>query len=727
MTTLFDEQVEFRTVPLARIQDDPATQPREALDDATVERYADAMAAGTQLPPVVLYHDGEWYWLADGWHRREAARLLQRASIDAEVHFGTKRDAMLYAAGANATHGLPRSNEDKRRAVIMLLTDDEWRQWSDHEIARRTLTSQPFVSKLRRELSDNGYQMPETRLFQRGGETYTQNVNTEARQEAARARVEAELNAKFDRDAIVILGRSDDGAEHRAVDVARKLVVAGVWNGTDPIEFDAYTLHDKLYGTEQADPLKLVEGRDFIRADIAKLQSRILALLKKPITAAQLREMLGIALDDKAGLADMRRALETLVSEQRVRRLRDLYLPPGPTKAKPVADEEAVNLLRRVVAQHQRDFPTLSSIKIAWLRSHTLMNEDVLNAAIDALCEAGELERDSLLPLDVRIKKPAGHEVPEGERLLDVLDPDEREEIPEGSEEWQQSMAEDDARRQQTEAEAEATPDDDLADDCTGDYEDEPDEHEADAEDWEKSLPPTQTALDADRLLDLLEDEATLLETLRQKSGLQNDRFHRALNLLIGAGKLARPQPGVVKRVAPPDPLAVIPADQHVPLLHLLHELRPNSESLLAAAWDGADYTDTSPAAKLAIREGWIAPVNKWSSGSQWCTGYVLTDAGRDVYAKLLAALPDEADNEPPAAVQRLYQRTVVELDRLINSASRATRVTQASMYLAGKLSDKDAEALALRIDKAQVCARGALNSLTGLLIVLQPDDPDEA
>jgi len=288
-------------------------------------------------------------------------------------------------------------------------------------------------------------------------------------------------------------------------------------------------------------------------------------------------------------------------------------------------------------------------------------------------------------------------------------------------------MAEDDARRQQTEAEAEATPDDELADDCTGDYEDEPDEHEADAEDWEKSLPPTQTALDADRLLDLLEDEATLLETLRQKSGLQNDRFHRALNLLSGAGKLARPQPGVVKRVAPPDPLAVIPADQHVPLLHLLHELRPNSESLLAAAWDGADYTDTSPAAKLAIREGWIAPVNKWSSGSQWCTGYVLTDAGRDVYAKLLAALPDEADNEPPAAVQRLYQRTVVELDRLINSASRATRVTQASMYLAGKLSDKDAEALALRIDKAQVCARGALNSLTGLLIVLQPDDPDEA
>lgn len=644
MPTLSDIRLDW-------IQDDPATQPRAGLDQATVDRYAEALERGERLPPVVVFHEDDKssaYWLADGWHRRAAALKLERKFLPAEVHLGTKRDAMLYAAGANATHGLPRSNEDKRRAVLMLLQDDEWCQWSDHEIARRCMVSQPLVSKIRRELSDNGYQMPETRLFQRGGETYTQNVNTEARVEAARARVEAEL------------------------------------------------------------------------------QARILDLLQKPLTTAQIRELLDIGLDDKAGLEALRRALETLVSEQRVRRLRDLYLPAGPTKAKPFADEEAVNLLRRVVAQHQRDFPTLSSIKIAWLRSHTLTNEDVLNAAIDALCEAGELERDPLLPLVVRIKKPVGRKVPVGERLLDVLDPDEREEIPEGSAEWQQGMAEDDARRAQTEAEAEATPDDELADDCTGDYEDEPDEHEADAEDWEKSLPPTQTALDADRLLALLEDEATLLETLRQKSGLQNDRFHRALNLLIGAGKLARPQPGVVKRVAPPDPLAVIPADQHVPLLHLLHELRPNSESLLAAAWDGADYTDTSDAAKLAINQGWLVPASKWSSGSKWCAGYVLTDAGRDVYAKLRAEHPDEVDDTLPPAVQRLYQRTVVELDRLINSASRATRVTQASMYLAGKLSDSDAEALVRRIDLAQERVRGTLNSLTGLLIVLQPDEPDE-
>lgn len=45
-----------------------------------------------------------------------------------------------------------RSNSDKRKAVMTLLEDPEGRQWSDRYIARQTLTSQPFVSKLRAKL-----------------------------------------------------------------------------------------------------------------------------------------------------------------------------------------------------------------------------------------------------------------------------------------------------------------------------------------------------------------------------------------------------------------------------------------------------------------------------------------------------------------------------------------------------------------------------------------------
>jgi len=72
-----------------------------------------------------------------------------------------------------------------------------------------------------------------------------------------------ELHATFDHDAITLLGRTDDGAWHRAIEIARKLVAANVWNGDDRIEFDAYALHDRLFGVSRVEPSDLVEGDDY--------------------------------------------------------------------------------------------------------------------------------------------------------------------------------------------------------------------------------------------------------------------------------------------------------------------------------------------------------------------------------------------------------------------------------------------------------------------------------
>ena len=69
-----------------------------------------------------------------------------------------------------------RTNDDKRRAVTVLLTDDEWQKWLDNKIARQCGVSQPFVSAVRKELSSNGYKMPEDRLAERGGTVYEQDT-----------------------------------------------------------------------------------------------------------------------------------------------------------------------------------------------------------------------------------------------------------------------------------------------------------------------------------------------------------------------------------------------------------------------------------------------------------------------------------------------------------------------------------------------------------------------
>ncbi len=143
---------EIKNLNFDEIRIDGGTQPRVAIDQKTVAEYAELLKCETKFPPVVVFYDGTTYWLADGFHRYFAGKRIECDCIRAEVHTGTQRDAILYSVGANADHGLRRSNIDKQKAVLTLLEDDEWSQWSDNEIARRCGVSQPFVSKSKSSL-----------------------------------------------------------------------------------------------------------------------------------------------------------------------------------------------------------------------------------------------------------------------------------------------------------------------------------------------------------------------------------------------------------------------------------------------------------------------------------------------------------------------------------------------------------------------------------------------
>ena len=140
---------------VAALRVDPGVQMRAGgLDGGRVDQYAEAMIAGDDFPPVVVFNAGGIFWLADGFHRVAAAERAGLSEVPAQVHQGDRRAALLYAAGANAGHGLDRTDEDKRRAVDTVLADPEWRSWVDAEIARRCRVSAPFVAK-RREILEN--------------------------------------------------------------------------------------------------------------------------------------------------------------------------------------------------------------------------------------------------------------------------------------------------------------------------------------------------------------------------------------------------------------------------------------------------------------------------------------------------------------------------------------------------------------------------------------------
>lgn len=103
--------------------------------------------------------------------------MAGRKQIPVEIRDGELRDAIRYALSANSSHGLRRSNADKRNAVLVALADPEWAQLSDRQIADLCGVSQPFVGRIRKELSesiDNGYQCSDT-IICKDGREYPRN------------------------------------------------------------------------------------------------------------------------------------------------------------------------------------------------------------------------------------------------------------------------------------------------------------------------------------------------------------------------------------------------------------------------------------------------------------------------------------------------------------------------------------------------------------------------
>lgn len=157
---------------LALIQIDGGTQSRATLNDQVVGDYAEAIQAGVTFPPIVVFYDGKKHWLADGFHRFHAYQKAGREKVAADVRQGTRRDAILHSVGANETHGLRRTNDDKRRAVLTLLGDAEWSAKPERWIAATAHVSHTFVQKVRAAHLATLPDRPAEKQVERGGATY---------------------------------------------------------------------------------------------------------------------------------------------------------------------------------------------------------------------------------------------------------------------------------------------------------------------------------------------------------------------------------------------------------------------------------------------------------------------------------------------------------------------------------------------------------------------------
>lgn len=135
-------------IKVANIRRDKRTQSRVEWKQDLVAEYATA-ARKNLTPPIVVFQEGEIYWLADGYYRLAAHEQMGVSTIQAEIRPGDLRAAILYAVGANEHHGLRRTIADRHKAVMTLLHDPEWVTRSSTWIANTCNVSPDLVESLR--------------------------------------------------------------------------------------------------------------------------------------------------------------------------------------------------------------------------------------------------------------------------------------------------------------------------------------------------------------------------------------------------------------------------------------------------------------------------------------------------------------------------------------------------------------------------------------------------
>jgi hypothetical protein len=143
----------LKDLPLAKITRDPRLQMREGLKQKAVDRYAELMAEGVELPAAVVVTDGKHNWLVNGWHRDKAAAKAGFGTLLCEVRHGTYRDAWKLALGANGDSGLPRDAKTIAKVMEEAFSDKETRGDSDRVIADLCNLSPITVGRWRKKLA----------------------------------------------------------------------------------------------------------------------------------------------------------------------------------------------------------------------------------------------------------------------------------------------------------------------------------------------------------------------------------------------------------------------------------------------------------------------------------------------------------------------------------------------------------------------------------------------
>lgn len=158
---------------LSVIRTDGGTQARVSLSQSVVNEYADAIKDGDKFPPVAVFYDGAEHWLADGFHRYFAHKTLDISKINAEIHEGTKDDAILFSFQANKHRGLRMGTEDLKSIILRMTHHPIWKEWTNAAIASHIGVSGVTVGRIKKALGPQPGETSKKKYINKHGQEAT--------------------------------------------------------------------------------------------------------------------------------------------------------------------------------------------------------------------------------------------------------------------------------------------------------------------------------------------------------------------------------------------------------------------------------------------------------------------------------------------------------------------------------------------------------------------------
>ena len=122
---------------------DPTIQIRHASHEPTIQRYMDSFE---NLPPIEVFDTPEGKLVADGFQRLAAARRLGKKRIAAQIHKGTREEAVEFAAIANTRSGVPLTLEERDDGIQQLKRMHP--DWTPAQIAKAMSVSPETVRRV---------------------------------------------------------------------------------------------------------------------------------------------------------------------------------------------------------------------------------------------------------------------------------------------------------------------------------------------------------------------------------------------------------------------------------------------------------------------------------------------------------------------------------------------------------------------------------------------------